>query len=92
MGNLGILRLVNATLESAFAFAQDQVRALIAAYPTDYYPMYTVHGKFGQDTKRWTHWCDGFYPGMMFLFAEATGESFWLDEAVKRSTPLEPRQ
>nr|WP_309688979.1 glycoside hydrolase family 88 protein [Armatimonas sp.] len=83
---------MNATLESAFAFAQVQVKALIADYPADYYPMYTVHGKFGQDTKRWTHWCDGFYPGMMFLFAEATGESFWLDEAVKRSTPLEERQ
>ncbi len=65
---------------------------LLDKYPADYYPMYTVQGKFGEDRKRWTHWCDGFYPGMMFLFAEASGESFWLEKAVAYSTPLEPRQ
>jgi unsaturated chondroitin disaccharide hydrolase len=54
--------------------------------------MYTVAGRFGQDRKRWTHWCDGFYPGMMFIFAEATGESFWLDKAIAYATPLEERQ
>lgn len=79
-------------LQHGFDFAQQQVRALLEKYPSDYYPMYTVGGKFGQDRKRWTHWCDGFYPGMMFLFAEATGESFWLDKAVAYSTPLEDRQ
>jgi unsaturated chondroitin disaccharide hydrolase len=83
---------VSQPLSDAFAYAQQQVRHLIAKYPPDYYPMYTVHGEFGQDRKRWTHWCDGFYPGMMFLFAEATGDSFWLTEAVKRTTPLEERQ
>ena len=79
-------------LSDAFSFAQAQVKRQIAKYPTDYYPMYTVRGEFGHDIKRWTHWCDGFYPGQMFIFAEATGESFWLDEAVKRSTPLAERQ
>ena len=58
------------TLQHGFDFAQAQVRALLATYPADYYPMYTVKGKFGEDVKRWTHWCDGFYPGMMFVFAE----------------------
>ncbi len=80
------------TLQRAFDFAQAQVRALLEKYPADYYPMYTVQGKFGQDRKRWTHWCDGFYPGMMFIFAEATGDSFWLDRAVAYATPLEDRQ
>ena len=80
------------TLSHAFDFAQSQVKNLLQKYPADYYPMYTVNGKFGQDTKRWTHWCDGFYPGMMFIFAEKTGESFWLDKAVAYSTPLEDRQ
>jgi unsaturated chondroitin disaccharide hydrolase len=79
-------------LQHAFDFAQRQVRSLLTTYPPDYYPMYTVRGKFGEDKKRWTHWCDGFYPGMMFVFAEATGESFWWDTAVSYSTPLEPRQ
>jgi unsaturated chondroitin disaccharide hydrolase len=80
------------TLQTAFDFAQSQVRSLLEKYPSDYYPMYTVAGRFGEDRKRWTHWCDGFYPGMMFIFAEATGESFWLDKAVAYATPLEERQ
>jgi unsaturated chondroitin disaccharide hydrolase len=81
-----------AALDHAFEFAQRQVRALIKKYPADYYPMYTVAGKFGEDRKRWTHWCDGFYPGLMFIFAEATGDSWWLDQAIRRSVSLEPRQ
>jgi unsaturated chondroitin disaccharide hydrolase len=80
------------TLEGALAFAESQVKALLKRYPSDYYPMYTVRGKFGDDRKRWTHWCDGFYPGMMFIFAEATADEEWLDTAVKYSTPLEHRQ
>ncbi|MEY4168407.1 MAG: hypothetical protein RIR52_2231 [Acidobacteriota bacterium] len=83
---------VQATLEDSFDFAAGQVRRLLATYPADYYPMYTVGGKFGEDRKRWTHWCDGFFPGMMFIFAERTGESEWLDRAVSYSTPLESRQ
>ena len=80
------------TLLDAFDFAQRQVRALVEKYPRDYYPMYTVGGQYGQDRKRWTHWCDGFYPGMMFVFAEATGDEHWLDDAIRFSTPLEERQ
>ncbi len=81
-----------AELAGAFNYAQSQAKALLAKYPSDYYPMYTVGGKYGLDKKRWTHWCDGFYPGMMFLFAEATGEQEWLDTAVSFATPLEERQ
>ena len=84
--------LVRETLQNAFDFAQSQVQTLLKKYPSDYYPMYTVNGQFGQDRKRWTHWCDGFYPGMMFIFAEATGKSEWLDNAVAYATPLEERQ
>lgn len=83
---------LRATLQSAFDFAQAQVQALLEKYPADYYPMYTVAGQFGHDRKRWTHWCDGFYPGMMFIFAEAANDSRWLDQAVAFSTPLEERQ
>jgi unsaturated chondroitin disaccharide hydrolase len=79
-------------LQGAFDFAQSQVNGLLKRYPSDYYPMYTLNGRFGQDHKRWTHWCDGFYPGLMFIFAEATGEDAWLDHAIAYSTPLEERQ
>ena len=80
------------TLQTAFDFAQDQVKSLLKKYPADYYPMYTVGGQFGHDRKRWTHWCDGFYPGMMFVFAKRTGKSEWLDHAIRYATPLENRQ
>jgi unsaturated chondroitin disaccharide hydrolase len=79
-------------LQGAFDFAQSQAQSLLRKYPPDYYPMYTVKGKFGHDRKRWTHWCDGFYPGIMFIFAEATGDGAWLDKAVAYATPLEERQ
>lgn len=81
-----------AELQRAFDFAQGQVKALLDRYPSDYYPMYTVGGKFGLDRKRWTHWCDGFYPGMMFVFAERTQQQEWLDKAIAFATPLEDRQ
>ena len=80
------------TLEHAFDFAESQVAKLVKKYPADYYPMYTVGGKFGQDKKRWTHWCDGFYPGLMFLFAEQNDDDKWLEKAVKFTKPLEERQ
>ncbi len=80
------------TLQGAFDFSQSQVKSLLQKYPSDYYPMYTVAGQFGHDRKRWTHWCDGFYPGLMFIFAEATGDDWWLDKAIAYATPLEERQ
>ncbi|MFN9742480.1 MAG: glycoside hydrolase family 88 protein [Acidobacteriota bacterium] len=83
---------VRATLEDSIDFAAGQIRNLLNTYPADYYPMYTVSGRFGQDRKRWTHWCDGFFPGMMFILAERLGKSEWLDRAVAYSTPLESRQ
>lgn len=80
------------TFHSALDFAQQQVKSLLQKYPADYYPMYTVSGKFGLDRKRWTHWCDGFYPGVMFILAKRTGEQEWLDKAISYAKPLEPRQ
>lgn len=79
-------------IENAFEFAQSQVKLLLEKYPSDYYPMYTIGGQYGRDLKRWTHWCDGFYPGMMFIFAKATGEDEWLDQAISYAEPLESRQ
>ncbi len=85
-------RATRAELQRAFGFAQAQVTALLDKYPPDYYPMYTVGGRFGLDRKRWTHWCDGFYPGLMFVFAARTGDAQWLEKAVAYATPLEGRQ
>src|SRR5262249_48734887 len=83
---------IRTTLQDALDFAQSQVKSLLNKYSPDYYPMYTVGGQFGHDRKRWTHWCDGFYPGLMFIFAKATGEEEWVEKGIAYATPLEERQ
>ena len=75
----------------AFEFAQRQVESLVQAYP-DYYPMYTVQGKWKREGELWTHWCDGFLPGQMWLFYEITAEPRWREWAERYSAKLEPRK
>jgi unsaturated chondroitin disaccharide hydrolase len=78
-------------LESAFTFAQRQVRSLVERDP-DFYPMYTQNGKWRHTGEAWTHWCDGFLPGMMWIFAQRTGDGAWKELAERYSRPLEPRK
>src|ERR1700737_958309 len=78
-------------LREAFEFAQGQVRRLVESRP-GYYPMYTVQGRWGREGELWTHWCDGFLPGMMWLFHQRTGDPWWRAKAEEYSRPLEPRQ
>lgn len=85
-----------ALLEDALAFAQKQVMRLTDNHP-DYYPLYTVNGVWKHEGPKWTHWCDGFLPGMMWIFrryvsnngSEAT---YWLEQAIRYTKPLEPRK
>ena len=78
-------------LHDAFEFAQRQVRQLVERRP-GYYPMYTVEGCWGREGELWTHWCDGFLPGMMWLFHQRTGDPWWRETAEDYSRPLEPRR
>jgi|SRR5579884_987708 len=83
-------------LENAFRFAHKQVRHLIEQHP-DFYPMYTVNGQWKHDRPAWTHWCDGFLPGMMWIFerrgVEGNGDpKFWLEQAIRYTQPLESRK
>ncbi len=77
-------------LDRAWQFSQEQVRELIQRHP-GYYPMYTVNGRWGAEGELWTRWCDGFLPGMMWLFALA-GEGGWGEEAKRYTRPLEERK
>ncbi len=79
--------------EDAFAFAQGQVRKIIEKHP-DFYPMYTKNGKWKHEGPEWIHWSDGFFPGLMWLFArraepESQNSKFWREQAVRYSKPLE---
>ncbi|HJX93557.1 MAG TPA: glycoside hydrolase family 88 protein [Pyrinomonadaceae bacterium] len=78
-------------VEHAFSFAQEQVSALVKRDP-NFYPLYTDHGKWRHTKPAWTRWCDGFLPGMMWIFHQETGDPNWRTLAEKYSRPLEPRK
>lgn len=76
---------------TALEFAQRQVRATVRSEP-DFYPMYTEQGRWRHGKPAWTHWCDGFLPGMMWIFAKRTGDAEWFELAERYTTPLEHRK
>jgi len=80
-----------AQVEHAFSFAQEQVSALVKRDP-DFYPLFTDHGKWRHTKPAWTRWCDGFLPGMMWIFHQETGDPNWRTLAERYSRPLEPRK
>ena len=80
--------------EDAFQFAQQQVRKLIDNHP-NFYPMYTVEGRWKHEGQVWTSWCDGFLPGIMWIFhkrnlALGSADKSWLEQATRYTTPLAP--
>jgi unsaturated chondroitin disaccharide hydrolase len=77
--------------ENALAFAADQSRQVVTLHP-GYYPMYTTGGKWARESEHWTHWCEGFYPGIFWLLHKYTGESFWRETAERYTRPLEERK
>ncbi len=78
-------------VEHAFDFAQRQVEALLERNP-NFYPLYTDHGRWRHSKPAWTHWCDGFLPGMMWIFYEESGEQRWRERAESYSQALENRK
>jgi unsaturated chondroitin disaccharide hydrolase len=79
------------SVDAAFNFAQQQVRHLITKHP-DYFPLYTKNGKWVHEGEAWTRWCDGFLGGMLWIFAEQTGDSWWLEKAKHYARLIEPRK
>ncbi len=78
-------------IASAFEFAQEQVWNLGERHP-NFYPMYTQHGRWKHTGESWTHWCDGFLPGMMWIFYARTGQQRWLERAIPYTRALETRK
>jgi unsaturated chondroitin disaccharide hydrolase len=76
---------------AALDFAARQARRLIDTYPR-YSPMYTVGGRWNREGERWTHWCEGFFPGVLWLLHRHTGDAGWRRLAEQYSRPLEPRR
>jgi len=82
---------LTARLQGGLAFAANQVRGTIERYP-DFYPMYTRGGRWKHEGEAWTHWCDGFLPGILWLLHRHTGDGWFRQQAERYSRPLEPRQ
>jgi unsaturated chondroitin disaccharide hydrolase len=85
-----------AQFEHALEFAAALVRRLIERHPS-FYPMYTHQGRWRHELPAWTHWCDGFLPGMMWILAARHGtgteqRAWWREQAMRYSRPLEPRK
>jgi unsaturated chondroitin disaccharide hydrolase len=82
--------------DTAFTLAERQLRGLIGRDP-DFYPMYTAEGRWRHGGDAWTHWCDGFLPGMLWIVygrqPPGSAESrWWRQQAIRYSRPLEPRK
>jgi unsaturated chondroitin disaccharide hydrolase len=77
--------------QRAMQFVATQSERILREHP-DYVPMYTVNGKWNQEGERWTHWCEGFFPGILWLLHKHTGEEKWREPAEKLTRILEPRR
>jgi unsaturated chondroitin disaccharide hydrolase len=78
-------------LQDALEFAATQVRTIVERYP-DFFPMYTQGGRWRHQGEAWTHWCDGFLPGLLWLIHIHTGELWFRQQAERYSRRLESRQ
>src|SRR5438128_9335376 len=73
-----------------------RLKSLVERYP-DFYPMYTMNGLWKHSGEPWTHWCDGFLPGMLWIVYAREAQSspdrgWWRQQAIRYSKPLEPRR
>ena len=79
-----------------YTFAEKQVRKLVEKYP-QLYPLHTQNGIWKHEGPAWTHWGDGFLPGLMWIFAKHSGHesaerAYWMDQAIRYTKPLEERK
>lgn len=77
--------------QSALEFAERQVAATIERTP-DYFPIYTVGGRWHHSGELWTDWTGGFFAGMMWKFFQQMGSPEWRMRAEHYSQLLEQRQ
>jgi unsaturated chondroitin disaccharide hydrolase len=75
----------------ALEFSETQVAATIARTP-DYFPIYTVAGRWDHGGELWTDWTGGFFAGLMWQFVKLSGDPVWRQRAEHYSRLLEPRQ
>ncbi|MBN1994601.1 MAG: glycoside hydrolase family 88 protein [Anaerolineae bacterium] len=72
-------------------FAAKQLRHLIETYP-DFFPMYTINGKWKHEGEAWTNWCEGFLGGQLWLLYQYTQDAYWREKAEHYSRLIEHRK
>jgi len=75
----------------AMDFAGRQLLHLVETYP-DFFPMYTVNGKWKHTGEAWTNWCEGFLGGQLWLLYRHTGNDAWRSRAEHYSRLVEHRK
>ena len=78
-------------MQNALAFAGAQCDRILTDHP-GYTPMYTAGGQWNREGERWTHWCEGFFPGILWLLHKHTGADQFRRPAEQYSRLLEPRR
>jgi unsaturated chondroitin disaccharide hydrolase len=82
---------LEAVASQALEFAQRQVRYLITTRP-DAFPLYTTGGRWQHEGEAWTNWCEGFLGGMLWIFAQQTGDAWWRARAEHYARLIEHRK
>ena len=72
-------------------FAARQLRHLVDTYP-DYFPMYTVQGRWVHGGAAWTNWCEGFLGGQLWLLYKHNGDAYFRTKAEHYSRLVEHRK
>lgn len=72
-------------------FGAGQLRQLVENHP-DYFPMYTVQGKWKHDGAAWTNWCEGFLGGQLWILYRHTGDDYFRHKAEHYSRLIEHRK
>ncbi len=82
---------IRAKCRMALDFAGTQLRHLVETYP-DFFPMYTVQGKWKHSGEAWTNWCEGFLGGQLWMMFKHTGDAYWREKAEHYSRLVEHRK
>lgn len=85
------LQHLNDKCRTVFDFSAHQLHHLVEAHP-DYFPMYTVNGKWKHSGEAWTNWCEGFLGGQLWMLYQHTEDPWWRQKAEHYSRLIEDRK
>lgn len=70
-----------------WASASVKLCSLVVKHP-DKFPLYTEEGKWSVDGEAWTHWCDGFLGGQLWMLSEHGEDPAWFRQKAEHYSAL----